>query len=111
MIQRRKLQRPDYIILDAAGRVTQIFCKVCGTQIGQMNKIGRMVRTSEYIEAKIQCTDGSFHHTNGCDKCLHQSLPPSMLRKLMQADARYDPVITARRGKPARVVQLGLGMV
>lgn len=74
------LVRPDYVEY-RDGQLDKLYCQVCGVQIAgmverpkgsgpNMNKlVVRFKRFPNYAEAKFQCTDDSFHVTNGCKKC------------------------------------------
>lgn len=64
------LVRAKYLSKQADGTITEIFCKVCGTNIARATPDGRMVRRPNYTEIKMKFSDGSFHVTNLCKSCV-----------------------------------------
>lgn len=63
------LARPDYCVRDKLGRMVELYCKVCGVQIGD-DRAGAFLRFPKYGELKMQFSDGSKHVTNLCHDCI-----------------------------------------
>lgn len=90
------LVRPNYVEY-RDGQIDKLFCQVCGVQIaGMVEKpkgsgpdmdkiIITFKRFPNYAEAKFQCTDDSFHVTNGCKKCF-MKLNAKVAQEIYDAD-------------------------
>ena len=64
------------------GAIERLFCSVCGDEIAGMTEgpigsgpnasklVMRFKRFYNYAEAKFRHSDGNFHVTNGCRKCI-----------------------------------------
>lgn len=83
------LAKPDYIVFGDNGRPEEMYCKVCGTVIAQLEYkpkgdvvVERFTRTPNYAELKMKMQDGSKHITNGCSVCVRRAMKDE---KLMQA--------------------------
>ena len=63
------LAKPECVEYDRNGRVSKIFCKICGCIIAHSLRRG-LHRLSRYAEVKIQFADGSHHVTNLCLDCV-----------------------------------------
>jgi len=87
------------------GAVIELRCKVCGVPIAHTQQLPittrsdnedkkktievhttRFVRLPTYTELKMQFENGSYHVTNGCNKCLVDTLTPTQLQELLMAD-------------------------
>lgn len=101
------VQRPFYVLWDTQGGIAELFCKVCGTRIaGYVERLVdirqepngvrvevkslRFTRTEEYVEAKFEFWDGSFHVTNGCRNCVHTKLTSDQMYEIHIADLLND---------------------
>lgn len=79
------LNRPDFAVYSPLGELRELYCKVCGVQIGGGPKF---TRYSNYVEVKFRCNDGSDHVTTGCNKCLSRSTSKRVLTAMLVADMR-----------------------
>lgn len=98
----------NFIKTDDKGALNEILCKVCGTTIAGISEVlserksdsaGNVIevrhrsfsRFHNYAELKMQFTNGSFHVTNGCSKCLSTSLKSEQLQEMYWADYFMNP--------------------
>lgn len=106
------LVRPNYVIQRLDGSVQEMYCKGCGEQIAAM--IGRNLRyLDNYMEAKLQCDDGSCHVTNGCITCLMKLHGRDMV-DFHAADIAASPEGYSENDKrrtPTRVIAIGVAML
>lgn len=80
------LARPDYIELDANGRMVTLYCAVCGTKIGE-DRRGNFYRFHNYAELKMKFSDGAMHVTNLCTGCVGAvAASRSLMFEVYQAD-------------------------
>lgn len=102
-----QVKRPDYVKYDEEGRLSELYCKLCGSQIGGRVRvlIGKRMedgvlsndyivefkRFPNYAEGKIEFHDGSAHVTLGCKDCLTGKLDPETLDAIHQADLDQAP--------------------
>lgn len=103
----------NHIVFGKNGGLT-VFCKMCGVKIAGMElrpkgsgpdinvMVSKFIRYPNYAEAKLQCSDGSFHVTHGCKSCLTVSLTKQELFQLYKADMREMNMPIKR--KPVSVV-------
>ena len=82
------LVRPNYVEY-RDGQVNRIFCQVCGIDIAGMvdrpkgsgpnaeKLVAKFKRFPTYAEVKFRHSDGSFHVSNGCRKCMMQLTVPT----------------------------------
>lgn len=92
------LNKRDYVIFDKMGGIQKIFCKVCGSGIAGTTErprgsgpmadqmVERFMRFPNYVEAKFEFDDGSFHVTSGCRDCVHAGIDRQTMLELYQAD-------------------------
>lgn len=128
-----EIKRPSYVTFTPNGEITELFCKVCGSQIGGIedtvqgrsldkttNKwVERVVRQfrrfSGYTEMKMEFEDGSAHVTNGCNKCMTEHLNKDDLTAIYNADLDIEAVAgnphvkKLRERIPTRVVAVRVG--
>jgi hypothetical protein len=126
----RRIQASSYVKRDpGTGAVVSLQCKVCGDTIAdtqdrttayEVTRSGERVKVvkrqyvhfANYTEAKIEFTDGSFHITNGCDKCLTAHMSLAVVKEMYRADQEdspdgYTDIEQAR--EPARIVRVVRG--
>lgn len=81
----KTLARPVYVVYNTAGSLTELYCKLCGTQIaGIVGK--RFVRFPDYVELKFSVSDTAKHVTNLCKTCVVEADAPETLQLLYEAD-------------------------
>jgi len=87
------------------------------TPVGRyQDSLGRIIekhveaftRNDFYTELKIAYEDGSFHITNGCKNCLHQSLTIDQLAQITEVD-EDDLELPHRNGAPVGIMKIKLG--
>lgn len=121
------LKRRNYVTYNSDGAIDRIFCKICGEAIagtvevprgsGKLadQLIMRFRRFSNYTEAKFLFSDGHFHVTNGCRKCLTMALTSDQMKELHAADLDLMPGVDATPDAAAvRVVAIdetGVGLL
>lgn len=117
------LLRPNFVTYSDDGRLKELFCKICGSQIAGEQEVRRDTNTivvkwarfSNYAEIKMACADGSAHVTNGCAKCLKSPLSNEMMAELLAADlveqndGKELPKKQIIEREPKKVVKLALG--
>lgn len=85
-----RLERKDFVVTDTRGRMTELYCKVCGEQIGGLNARSKFYRFKNYAEVMFTFVDDSKHVTNCCTDCVYDINDSSRLMKLMHdADIDY----------------------
>lgn len=112
----------DFVRLAQDGTIERLYCKLCGTIIGEVQHQtigfrerpdGRLVerilegfyRNHMYMEVKISFEDGSAHVTNGCKKCLMGDLSVEQLDELTQTDEEEQGLSISGRKSRAIVEQ------
>lgn len=117
------LKRPDYIVRDSRGHISELYCKVCGTQIAKTLVDGRHRKfryLSNYSEMKIALKDDesnitSYHVTNLCMRCVEKAVNnPEILQALHGADIdvlgeRNVGMLKERQRRKPKVVQIARG--
>lgn len=106
-----KLARPDYVVLDDRGRMIELYCKVCGQQIGGIVRL-KFTRFKNYAEVKFTFDDKSNHVTNLCVDCVYDvNDSPRLMKLIHNADldimAQDNPAfLEEKRRKRPRVTGL-----
>lgn len=121
-----KVKRPEFIVYNEDGSIKELYCKLCGSAIAgerEMSRglkhakdgrqyeqlVMRFARFSNYVEAKMQFEDGSFHVTNGCTNCLTPNMGPDDMKRLHEADIAAMPegfTVRDMHRTPKRIVKV-----
>lgn len=103
----------DHAILNGEGQLVELHCKKCGKLIGKLVTAGdgsKVFERYNYLEMKVRCDDGSFHVTNGCDKCLKGKLSMKQIAAFLAEDAKFDAGLGEMHRKPVEVIAFGVGI-
>lgn len=81
-----ELNKPHFVDYNESNQAIRVYCKVCGATIADTVR-GHFHRFKNYAEMKMRFSNGSYHVTSGCNKCISLAIKDEDLRLAMhQAD-------------------------